>query len=99
MSAAFRAHSDNEYLEFKRVENKTSKRPDLHAFMLLDKLDPGAPQPGSPQPFCMVFHAVYEKIWLGVDVNTVAANIADEQIVELVRCGVCYDGESFYMYS
>ena len=31
-------HSDDEFLQFERVQNKLSIRPDIHAFMLLDKL-------------------------------------------------------------
>jgi hypothetical protein len=35
----FEKHND-EYLEFNKIENKLSKRADLHAFILLDQLVP-----------------------------------------------------------
>ena len=40
LKAVFDRHGDD-YIEFDRVENKLHTRPDLCAFLLLDKLLPG----------------------------------------------------------
>ena len=42
LKAAFEAaDSEGEFLEFDRVEPKLNRRPDMHAFLLLDQLVPG----------------------------------------------------------
>lgn len=42
LKTEFAKHADcAEYLKFDRVEPKLSRRPDLHAFLLLDRLVPG----------------------------------------------------------
>lgn len=76
---------DDDYGEFDKVQNKRSQRPDLHAFLLLDELFP-APGRG------MVSAADYDKIWLEIEDEQVD-KLTDEQILELVRCGVMYDGD------
>lgn len=73
----------DELLEFRRVQNKTSKRADLHAFNLLDKLVPGTGD--------IVSAAEHDEIWLSVDPMELAASATEEQIIELIRCGVRYD--------
>lgn len=74
----------NEYLCFDKVENKRSKRPDLHAFLLLDELFPGDDD--------IVGSASHDEIWLNVDGEQLDT-LTDEQILELSRCGVRYDSE------
>lgn len=83
---------DDEYLEFDRVKNKRSQRPDLHAFLLLDEL---FPQPG----FDMLCGAEHDEVWLSVKLEQVE-NLTDEQILELVRCGVrhCNDHNCLGMF-
>lgn len=80
---------DGEYLEFERIDNPKSKRPDLHAFILLDSLVPSNRD--------IVSCAEHDEFWLEVSPEDVAEVATPEQILELVRCGVCYDdnAESF----
>lgn len=82
----FEQYSD-EFLKFDRIPIKTSQRPDLHAFNLLDKLLPG--KSGD-----MVCHAEHDEIFLDVDPEELAKAATDDQIMELVRCGVRYDSST-----
>lgn len=81
---------DGEYLEFDNIENPKSKRPDLNAFILLDSLVPGTQD--------IVSCAEHDEFWLEVSPEEVAKVATPEHILELVRCGVCYDDglESFH---
>lgn len=90
LSVEFEKHND-EYLKFERVEQKLNHRPDLHALLLLDSLLPGAGR-------SMISAAEHDQYWLDVDVEGLAEIITDEQILDLVRCGVnCDDdGLSFW---
>lgn len=77
-----------EYLEFDRVIVKRSRREDLHAFMLLDSLLPGSP---GDRLGSLIQAAEHEVIWLSIDLEALALVITEEQVCELVRCGVRYD--------
>lgn len=82
---------DDEFLKFERVENRLSNRPDLHAFLLLDKLVPSDRD--------MVSNASHDEIWLEVDLEAlVAAGITEDQIRDLVRCGIRIDEDSLCMF-
>jgi len=74
---------DDDFLKFDLVENKTSYRPDLHAFCLLDRLVPGKGD--------IVCSAEHDEIWLGVDIDYLAGAATEEEILELVRCGIRFD--------
>lgn len=76
---------EDEFLKFERVQNKLSNRPDIHAFLLLDKLVPGDRD--------IVGSAEHDEIWLDVDPAGLEAVEAEEQIVELIRCGVRLDSQ------
>jgi len=82
--------SGEEFLKFERIENPRSRRPDLHAFLLLDEL--------FPQDRDMVCNASHDEIYLDVTDDEVAT-LTDEQILELVRCGVRYDGDGLCMFA
>ena len=73
----------DEYLKFDRVQNKLSNRPDIHAFLLLDNLVPGT--------FDMVSAASHDEIWLAVEPEELEKVANEDQIVELIRCGVRLD--------
>ena len=77
---------DDEYLKFDLVQNKTSRRPDLHAFNLLDRLVPGEDD--------IVNAAEHDEIYLSVSPDELAKVATEEQIIELIRCGVRYDGNT-----
>lgn len=87
----------DEFLKFDRVKLPSSRRPDLCAFLLLDKL-----------AFCeethdedMVSGSEHDEIWLSADPKLVAAAATDEDLIDLVRCGVMYDGdvEAFWLFT
>ena len=82
-SQQYKKYAD-EYLRFDRVENKTSNRPDLHAFMLLDKL--------MPDTCDIISNAEHDEIWLNVSPEALGLVASLDQIIELIRCGVRYDG-------
>ena len=82
----FEKHND-EYLKFERVENKRSRRPDLHAFLLLDEL--------FPSDFYIICSAAHDEIWLDAD----GEDLTEEQVIELSRCGVRFDdGDGLCMF-
>lgn len=86
---------ENEFLKFERIAVKRSKRPDLHAFLLLDEIVPPQPTPGYPdrldESHDMVACAEHDEIWLATDAEQLAEKATEEQIVELIRCGVRFD--------
>jgi hypothetical protein len=75
----FEEHND-EFLKFDRVENKLSLRPDLHAFLLLDKLISGKGD--------MVSNAEHDEIYLDVDVEKLLEVATEAELIDLHRCGV-----------
>jgi len=82
---------DDEFLKFERVENKLSRRPDLHAFLLLDSLLPGDRD--------IVSAAAHDEIYLDVELDQLAATaITEEQVRDLVRCGVRESEDSLCMF-
>jgi hypothetical protein len=74
---------DDDYIKFELIENKLSSRPDLHAFILLNQLVPGNRD--------MVSAAEHDEIYLDVSIDDLAEVITEQQVQELVRCGVRYD--------
>ena len=96
LAAIWDKYSDDdfdEFLKFDRVQNKLSKRADIHAFLLLDKLVPGDCD--------MVSAAEHDEIWLDVTPEELSKVVTTAQIIELIRCGVRYDSgvESFAMFT
>lgn len=90
MKKRFEKFSDD-FLEFDKVQNKLSSRPDLHAFLLLDKIMPGNTD--------IIVGAEHDEIYLGVDHEKLEEVITDEQIQELVRSGVTYCQYGLMMYT
>lgn len=77
---------DGDYIKFERIENKLSGRPDLHAFLLLDKLMPGTRD--------MVSAAEHDEIYLDMDCEKLAEVASEHDILALTRCGVRYDEDT-----
>jgi hypothetical protein len=73
-----------EHLAFERVENPPSSRCDLCAFLLLDKLLPGAGKR-------IIGSAERDQIFLSIDCKALAEVASENDILTLVRCGVFYD--------
>lgn len=74
---------EDEFLKFDRVTYKLSSRPDLHAFILLNTIQPSEDE--------MIADAAEDHIWLDIDCRELAKVITEAQIIELARCGVFYD--------
>jgi len=83
--------NSHEYLRFELVENKRSLRRDMHAFLLLEELVPGEGRG-------IVAAAEHDQIWLDIDLDGLATVITDDQILELIRCGVFIDEGSLSMF-
>lgn len=86
------ADGADEYLRFERVENKLHPRPDVCAFLLLDKL---VPAPDND----MICAAEHDEIFLDTDCEKLAAVATEADILTLVRCGVRFDGEGLAMFA
>lgn len=84
LEAVFEKYND-EYIKFDGIESKRNNRPDIHAFLLLDELIPGNMD--------MVSAAEHDEIYLNINCDALARIATEEQILELVRCGVRYDSE------
>lgn len=78
---------DDDFLKFKRIENPKSKRPDLHAFLLLEEIFPGRDRD-------LICSAAHDAIWLDINEDEVG-KLTDDQILELVRCGVRLDTDDY----
>lgn len=84
---AYEKYSDEEFLTFdKRVINKLSSRADLHAFILLDKLVPGNMD--------IIGSAEHDEIWIDIDPEDLSKAATEEQMIELIRCGLRYNSET-----
>lgn len=80
----------SEYMEFDRVQNKRSQRPDLHAFLLLDEMFPRSSD--------IIACACHDEFYLDVGGDEVES-LTDEQILELIRCGVMHRDGSLFMFA
>ena len=87
LKAAFEKVED-EYIEFERIENPICKRPDICAFLLLEKLAPGSHD--------MIFAAIHDELYLAASVEDFANAATEEDVLFLTRCGVSFDGENEY---
>lgn len=74
-----------EYKHFERIASPASHRPDLCAYLLLDKLVPGTRR--------MVSAAEHDEIWLETDCNRLSEVACEADIQFLARCGVRYSVE------
>jgi len=78
-----------EFLNHKEAKREYSQRKDLNAFVLLDKI--------FPRKSDIIVAAEHDKIWLAVGEDE-ANTMTDEQILELIRCGVFCDGDGLCMF-
>lgn len=79
-----------EFLEFDKIENKFSNRPDVHAFILLDKLLPGKRD--------ILGAAEHDQVWLDIEIKELLKVATTEQLIELHRCGVTCGAEGLCMF-
>lgn len=85
----FEKHNDK-FLEDGDLIPGTIKRRDIRAFILLDKLVPGTRD--------MVRAAEHDEIWLGVSEEELAAVATEENVIELIRCGIRLDDNGLCMF-
>lgn len=78
-------NNESEYLEFERIEKPLSKRPDLHALLLLDSLVGGDDD--------LIVAAEHGEFFVGVTPEVLAPVITEQQAIDLVRCGVRYSSQ------
>ena len=96
----FKAYEDEEYLQFSRVGNKRSSRPDVHAFILLDELVPAPARPALDELVPIICNMVLaskdDELYLSVEVEQLNG-VDPEAIKELLRCGVWYNEEADFL--
>lgn len=80
----FEKCQDN-YLKFKDLENKLHSRPDICAFLLIDKLLPSNND--------IVSAAEHDVIYLDCDIEELSKVATEEDILMLCKCGVIYDSD------
>jgi hypothetical protein len=100
MLEAFEAASDRPHTGIFQCDGRFgTKRNDLHAFMLLESILPGAPNT-SGYVMDMVGAAEHDRIYLDVNLEKLAEVITKEQIEELESCGVQADenGDGLAMF-
>lgn len=73
-----------EYLKFDRVENPLHPRPDICALLMLDKIMPKSS--GN-----IISDAFHEEVFLAVDVDTFLIIATEEEVIDLIRCGITYN--------
>lgn len=73
----------DEYLHFERVENKTTNRPDMEAFLMLDK------QYNSN--IGIIGSAIYEEVCLNVDIDKI--DLTEDDVIKLLRCGIRFNSD------
>ena len=84
---------DDDYLKFDKVRTKFSNRPDLCAFILLEKMIPGNSD--------IISASEHDEFYLDIDCAELANIATEDDIHDLVCCGVRYDAEldSLAMFS
>jgi hypothetical protein len=85
----FSQHNDKEFLN---DDHRNPQYNDLRAFTLLKKLVPSQRD--------VITAAEHDEIWLDMELEELAPKITEDQIVELLRCGVGLDtdSESLHMF-
>jgi hypothetical protein len=91
LSATFDKYED-EYIQFQNVANKRSRRPDMHAFIVLDELLPGDGKGD------LISAAEHDQFFLDIEPEALARVATEEIILDLVRCGVSFDKENASLF-
>lgn len=94
-------HLNDQYGEFHLVEPKFATRPDLHAFIILDKLAPSIPtehERGSGEKYLMysdiIACAEHDEVYLDFHDEDLNDKITIEMALDLYRCGIIYDEDN-----
>lgn len=91
LSEVFEKHS-KEYLKDENITQKLHKRLDVCAFLILDNLVPAEGD--------MITATEHDQIFLDVDLEQLAEVATEEDIANLIRCGVrlCSEYDSLCMF-
>ena len=76
---------EDDFLEFEKVKDKLSNRPDLHAFILLDKLVPGK------KGMDLISASEHDEYYLSIEPEKLAKVATKDQLRDLHRCGIRHD--------
>jgi hypothetical protein len=76
---------DSEFLEYENIEGLDSGYKDLYAMNILAKLIPNG--------YNMVSASEHDVIWLEPGLEELAEVITEEQVLELIQCGVMMDDD------
>jgi hypothetical protein len=99
LESFFEAHEDD-YLKFNDIPSnrKNTARPDLQAFLLLDRLVPSklhALGYGND----IISAAEHDEIFLEASLKDLAEVATEEQVLDLIRCGVRISDDSLAMFA
>lgn len=85
---------NEEFLRYNKIKNPMHRQVDLNAFLMLDKIAP------LNNDRDIIAYAAYDEITLAFDPKKVAENATEQEIIDLIRCGVRYDTdeECFIMF-
>lgn len=76
--------------KFDRVEHKLSPRPDAHAILLLDRL--------CPSKKSLITFSRAGCVYFSINTKMLAKVANEQQIADLIRCGVSLNGETLVLY-
>lgn len=93
----FSDDDDDEFLKDERIkpERRLHRRPDINAFLLLDKLAGELHEGADRDIICSASH---DEFSLHLDPKDVCKHATEEDIRDLIRCGVRIDG-GFVMFA
>lgn len=81
---------EDEFLKFDRITEKLHHRPDINALLLLDRLVPGTGD--------MIAGASHDEIYFDTNTDELLKVATKDQLRDLHRCGVRYEGGGLCMF-
>lgn len=87
---------EDEFMKFERIENPRHPVRDVCGFIMLDEIAPKFYQSEQykHQRENMVAWVKHDQIWLTTNTEELANKATEEQIRDLLRCGVFYDSDT-----
>jgi hypothetical protein len=80
----------DEYIQFERVQNKLSQNRDLHAFLLMESIE--------PVQYRLIAGADHDVVYLEGPTDSFIEKLTEEQAIDLIRCGIHYENDGFAIY-
>ena len=89
--------SNAEYITFESInpDRKLYFRPDINAFLLLDRL---VSKRCHGEDRDMISRASRDEIWLRITPEDICERATEEDIRDLIRCGVMLDDDDFSIF-